>query len=417
MTYRFESNGKKVSLLGYGAMRLPTVDGAHAAMNRDGCSSAAIDQKELNRQVKALLDGGVTYFDTSPAYCRGESERCLGEALAKSGYPRESYLIATKMSNFAPSQWPLEEGRKMFENSLKYLKTDYVDNYLLHSIGNDGLSTFRKRYVDNGAADWAAGERAAGRIRNLGFSFHGDYRAFEWCLENHSKYRWDFAMIQMNYVDWKYAARLNKRNVNAEKLYSDLVKLNIPVIVMEPLLGGRLAKFDYALARHLTPLDSEATLASWAFRFCASKPAVMTILSGMTRTEHIVENIKTFSPFKPLSEKELAALDRAAADFVDCDYVQCNRCNYCMPCPYGLDIPEILTFRNSHLSRRLGEKRDARAVLAAYAKAIPDPLRRAERCTGCAKCNTHCPQQIDIPREIAEIDRAIDALRDEEARR
>ena len=175
MTTHYTLDGKKISLLGYGAMRLPTTDGKHAVpWQKEGYSDKAIDQELLNRQVKMLLDGGVTYFDTSPAYCRGESEAALGKALKASGYARKDYVVATKLSNLAPQQYPLAACKKMFEDSLKFLQTDYIDNYLLHSIGNGGFKTFSRRYLENGALDWCAELRAKGRIRRLGFSYHGD---------------------------------------------------------------------------------------------------------------------------------------------------------------------------------------------------------------------------------------------------
>ena len=175
MTTHYTLDGKKISLLGYGAMRLPTTDGKHAVpWLKEGYSDKAIDQELLNRQVKMLLDGGVTYFDTSPAYCRGESEAALGNALKASGYARKDYVVATKLSNFAPQQYPLAACKKMFEDSLKFLQTDYIDNYLLHSIGSGGFKTFSRRYLENGALDWCAELRAKGRIRRLGFSYHDD---------------------------------------------------------------------------------------------------------------------------------------------------------------------------------------------------------------------------------------------------
>ena len=415
MTTRLFTGGRKTSLLGYGSMRLPTVDGGHANQWVPGASKSGIDQELLNRQVKYMLDNGVNYFDTSPAYCRGESERCLGEALAASGYTRGDYIIATKLSNFAPQQFPIGACKKMFENSLKYLRTDYIDNYLLHAVGNGGFKAFSKRYLDNGALKWCAELRAQKRIRNLGFSYHGDPKAFEWCLDHHGEYKWDFCQIQMNYVDWRHAQEVNKRNLDAKYLYERLTALKIPVVIMEPLLGGRLARYNYVLAKELTPLDPEATLAKWALRFCGTFPNVMTVLSGMTRMEHIEENVKTFSPLKPCSEAELAALERAAQALLKLKTIPCNRCQYCMPCPYGLDIPSILTFRNEILTAETFP--DARTALRMYAKAVPEELRRAEHCTGCGRCNPHCPQSIDIPKEIAMIDKWIDTLKNEEAGR
>ncbi|MBO7721680.1 MAG: aldo/keto reductase [Kiritimatiellae bacterium] len=414
MTARFTVDGIKVSLLGYGAMRLPTVDGGTANNWALDSSKKPIDQRHLNRQVRRMLEKGVNYFDTSPAYCRGESEAALGEALVSSGRGRGEYIIATKLSNFAPTTWSLGSCKSMFERSLKALRTDYVDNYLLHSIGNGGFATFSKRYIENGAADWCLELRAQRRIRNLGFSFHGDKKAFDWCLENHGKYKWDFCQIQMNYVDWRHARQVNSRNVDAKTLYDELTALKIPVVVMEPLLGGRLARYNWALANELTPLDPEASLAKWSFRFCGSFDNVMTILSGMTLDEHIEENVATFSPLRKCTPEEFAALERAAEAYLSCNAIPCNSCNYCMPCPYGLDIPTILTFRNQHLAK--GGARDPRGILWAYAKAVPEELRRADHCTGCGRCSPHCPQQIDIPREIATIDAAIDVLKAETAR-
>ncbi len=413
MTSHFAQDKVKISLLGYGAMRLPTTDGGHANnWVKEGYTKSAIDQELVNRQIKMLLDGGVTYFDTSPAYCRGDSEATLGKALKASGYDRKDYLIATKLSNFAPQQYPLAECKKMFENSLKALQTDYIDNYLLHSVGNGGFATFSKRYIENGAADWCAELRAQGRIKNLGFSYHGDPKAFDWCIERHDKYKWDFVQIQMNYIDWLHAKEINERNLNAKYLYETLTKLKIPVVIMEPLLGGRLARYNYALAQELTPLDPEATLAKWALRFCGTFPNVMVVLSGMTRTEHIEENLATFSPLKPCSETELAALERAAQRMLSLNTIPCNSCNYCMPCPYGLDIVALLQFRNSILTAKTPPS--AKEVLKAYAKAVPEELRRADHCTGCGRCSPHCPQSINIPHEIASIDEWIDTLKNQE---
>ena len=413
MTTRKTKDGKSVSLLGYGAMRLPTTDGGHAnGWAPDGYSNAEIDQATLDAQVKTMLEHGVNYFDTSPAYCRGESERRLGEALAKSGFKRSDYMIATKLSNFAPQQYPLEECKKMFEASLRFLRTDYIDNYLLHAIGNDGFATFSKRYLENGALDWCVELRREGRIRNLGFSYHGDPKAFEWCLEHNDKYKWDFCQIQMNYVDWLHAQETNPRNLDAKYLYGRLTELGIPVVIMEPLLGGRLARPNYALSRELSPLDPDASLAKWALRFCGTYPNVMTILSGMTRTAHVEENIATFSPLVPCTEKELAALERAAVALIKLHTIPCNYCNYCMPCPFGLDIPAILTFRNAVITAEKAPS--AREALAMYRSAVPDMLRRAERCTGCNRCKMHCPQSIDISKELGEIDKWVDSLIDEE---
>ena len=415
MTTRFTVDGKKVSLLGYGAMRLPTVDGGHAnAWVKQGYSQSGIDQDEMNAQVKYMLEHGVNYFDTSPAYCRGESETRLGTALKASGAAREDYVIATKLSNFAPQQYPLEECKKMFESSLRFLQTDYIDNYLLHSIGSGGFETFSKRYLENGAIDWCAELRAQRRIRNLGFSYHGDPKAFEWCLDHHDTYKWDFCQIQMNYIDWKHAKEVTPRNLDAEYLYKTLTEKGIPVVIMEPLLGGRLARYNFALAHELIPLDPEATLAKWAFRFCGTYPNVMTVLSGMTKRSDVEENCATFSPLTPCNETELAAFERAAQAFLKLDTIPCTSCSYCMPCPYGLDIPQLFAFKNAVLTAR--EPMPTKQILKLYRTMVPEELRRADHCTGCGRCQSHCPQSIDIPKEIAAIDAWVDSLKDEVVR-
>ena len=243
MTYRTNpKTGDKVSILGYGWMRLPT------KRVGDGPNNEVIDQEQVNRLTNYALEHGVNYFDTSPAYCRGKSEESLGIALEQSGRPRDSYYIATKLSNFSPQQYSFEEGCKIFENSLQYLKTDYIDYLLLHSIGGGGMDNLRQRFLDNGLLDWLMEQREKGRIRNLGFSFHGDVTVFDYMLEHHDKYKWDFVQIQANYIDWKQAGG---RNVNGEYLYTELEKRGIPAVIMEPLLGGRLSKVPDHVVAHL----------------------------------------------------------------------------------------------------------------------------------------------------------------------
>lgn len=393
MTSRMKSDSKSASLLGFGAMRIPVKAGTQD-----------YDQVTFNAFVKRLLDGGVTYYDTSPAYCRGNSERMLGEALAASGYDREKYLLATKLSNFAEAQFAFEKVKEMFYHSLKALRTTYIDNYLLHSVGGgDGLKLFKRRFIDNGALKFCLERRAAGEIRNLGFSFHGKREVFKWCLDHHGEFKWDFAQIVLNYVDW--------RRGEAKELYEALAEKRIPVVVMAPLQGGRLARYNWTLANELVPLDPTASLACWALRFAASRPNVMSVLSGMATMEHIEENIRSFSPLKPLTAAEEAALFRAADAAARQSTIPCNDCKYCMPCPYGLDIPAILSFRNRMLTKK--EMPSAKEILALYAQAIPEPLRRAEHCTGCGRCSPHCPQQLDIPSEIAAIDEWIEELKNE----
>lgn len=418
MTMRAGAHGEKVSLLGYGAMRYPTVDGSHANVFRGG-STAPIDVAAVQRQVDYCIAHGVNYFDTSPAYCRGESEKILGDALAK--HPRSSWLVATKLSNFAPQTQTAEASRRMYETSRRLLRTDRIDFYLLHSIGGGGekaMELFNVRFIDNGMLDFLLKEREAGRIGNLGFSFHGSEAVFRHALAMHEKVHWDFVQVQLNYVDWRHAHEVNERNVNAETLYGLLAERGIPVVVMEPLLGGRLARANAGMRVRMTPLDPEGTPAKWAFRFAGSPPKVLTVLSGMTYLEHVEENVRTYSPLKPLSAAEREMLEKAANAFLADDAVPCTACAYCMPCPYGLDIPGIFASWNAAASdgRLPADRADAaypadrRRFLSEYWKTVPQ-LRRADRCISCGRCVSHCPQSIDIPGWMRRIDSFVDKLR------
>ena len=193
--------------------------------------------------------------------------------------------------------------------------------------------------MKNGILDFLRNERKEGRIRNLGFSYHGDIKVFDYLLSRHDEYKWDFAQIQLNYLDWKHAKATNERNTDAEYLYHELEKRNIPAVIMEPLLGGRLAKVpDYAVA-DMKQRDPDRSVASWAFRFAGSFPGVHTVLSGMTEMEHLKDNLRSLAPLKPLTDDDFAFLERIATKMVAIDTIPCNDCKYCMPCPYGIDIP------------------------------------------------------------------------------
>ena len=337
MTYRINpSTGDRVSILGYGCMRLPTA-------KADDCQEI-IDQEEVNRSVDEALKGGVNYFDTSPAYCKGLSEHAMGIALSR--HPRDSYFIATKLSNFNPSTWPREKSIEMYRNSLKELQTDHIDYMLLHAIGQGGMENLHARYLDNGILDFLMEERKAGRIRNLGFSYHGDVEVFDYLLANHDRYHWDFVQIQMNYIDWNHAKEVNERNTDAEYLYGELHKRGIPVVIMEPLLGGRLAAVNNNLTARMKQRRPDDSVASWAFRYAGSPEGVLTVLSGMTYREHLRDNLRTYSPLKPLTDDEIAFLDHAAGIILSYPTVGCTDCKYCMPCPYGIDIPSIFQHYN-----------------------------------------------------------------------
>lgn len=428
MTTRVNPNtGDVVSLLGYGMMRLPELPKG----NPDDPVTGPFDQEMINRQIDYALEHGVNYFDTSPVYCRGLSERCTGIALKR--YPRDKYFIATKLSNFGSNQWALEPSQAMFENSLKELQTDYVDYLLLHSTGGggrdpetnenlSGLEVCKRRFIENGLTDWLVEQKQKGRIRNLGFSWHGDYRAFEYLLQLHDegRYHWDFVQIELNYLDWFYANEINGTNVDAVILYDELHKRGIPAVIMEPLLGGRLANVSDEVAAELKQRDPEATIASWAFRFAGSPEGVLTVLSGMTYMEHLEENVRTYSPLQPITEEENDFLLHIAELIFGQKEIPCTTCQYCMPCPYGLDIPGNFShynrcIREGNVPQSSGSptyRRQRRAFLVGLDRSVPR-LRQASHCIGCNQCTSHCPQQIDIPRELRRIDAYAEQLRRE----
>lgn len=411
MTYRLNNKGEKISILGYGCMRLPTVSNTSARESSD-----MIDQDMVNRHVDYAIEHGINYFDTSPAYCKGLSERAMGIALSR--HDRSKYYIATKLSNFARSTWSYEEGVKMYHKSFKELQVDYIDYMLLHGIGMGGMENLHARYLDNGILDFLLKEREAGKIRNLGFSYHGDVSCFDYLLEHHDKYKWDFVQIQLNYLDWKHAKELNERNTNAEYLYGELEKRHIPAIIMEPLLGGRLSNLPDHIVSRLKQREPEKSVASWAFRFAGTHPGVLTVLSGMTYLEHLEDNLRSFCPLKPLTDEEMNFLSETANLIVKYPTVPCNDCKYCMPCPFGLDIPAILLHYNKCVNEGNvvdGKEDDnyhkaRRAFLVGYDRSVPK-LRQASHCIACGACAPHCPQTIDIPAQMARIDKYVERLK------
>ncbi|MGM9733254.1 MAG: aldo/keto reductase, partial [Prevotella sp.] len=233
MTYRINpTTGDKVSILGFGMMRLPTKELPAKSENEE--VNEEIDQEEVNRLVDYALEHGVNYFDTSPVYCQGLSERATGIALSR--HPRDKYFVATKLSNFSPDTRSREASIGMYRNSMKELRVDYIDYMLLHAIGGgrDAMAEYAERYENNGILNFLMEERKAGRIRNLGFSYHGDIRVFDYLLSKHDEYKWDFVQIQLNYLDWRHAKSTNPANTDAEYLYAELAKRNIPAVIMEP---------------------------------------------------------------------------------------------------------------------------------------------------------------------------------------
>ena len=390
MTYRVNHHsGDKVSLLGFGMMRLPR------------------SQEEVNKMVDYAIEHGVNYFDTAPAY--GNSEDVTGIALKR--HPRESYYIATKMSNQRRNVQSFEESKKMYERSFKRLQVDYIDYYLMHSIGGSGMDDFRPRFIDNGLLDFLVSERKAGRIRNLGFSYHGNVEVFDWLIDHNDEYHWDFVQIELNYVDWRHASLGNggwKKDADAEYLYNKLEKAGIQAVVMEPLLGGRLAKIPEEFSDQLKAVRPQDTPATWAFRWVGSLPNILTTLSGMSAMAHLEENVRTFSPLDPCTEQENALLARIADGMSGYPTIPCTACRYCMPCPYDVDN---FAYYNDAVNKKLLPLPDksspdyakrAAEFKKGYKKAI-DKKAWADKCMDCEECLKKCPQQIRIPNQMERI--------------
>ena len=395
MTYRVQhGSGEQISLLGFGMMRLPD------------------NQDEVNQLVDYAIEHGVNYFDTAPMYMRGRSEVLMGNALSR--YPREKYYVATKMSNQNQRSWALEESKKMYYQSFQRLKVDYIDYYLLHSIGGGGVDNVKGRFIDNGLLDILLEERKAGRIRHLGFSYHGDVRAFDWLLDHNDEYHWDFVQIQMNYLDWRHASLGDgwKRDADAEYLYNKCQKLDIQCVIMEPLRGGALAKLRDEQFKQLQELRPNDSAARWAFRWVGSHSNILTALSGMNRMDHLIDNVETFSPLDPCTESENALLANIADVMAGFPTIPCTTCAYCMPCPYGVDIPKNFAYYNEAINEHILPLPDSQSAdyaarkqqfIDGYKAALPDEKTWAKACQDCEECLSKCPQQIRIPNQMGRI--------------
>ena len=396
MTLRTQNRtGERVSLLGFGMMRLP-----------------ADNQELVNKMVSYALAHGVNYFDTAPIYSGGRNEAMTGEALSR--YPRGKYFVTTKMSNYGKNTWQLSESKKMYEKSFRSLRVEYIDNYLMHGVGQGGMDEFKGRFLDNGLLDFLLRERESGRIRHLGFSYHGDVSVFDWLIDHNDEYHWDLVQIQMNYLDWRHASLSRggwKRDADAEYLYGKLEKAGIQVVVMEPLRGGSLTQIPKEYLSQLQALRPNATAAEWAFRWVGSHPNILTTLSGMNKMEHLVENVRTHSPLEPCTDAENELLEKIADGMAGIPTVPCTACAYCMPCPHGVDIPGNFSFYNKAVNSHLlplpetsasdyAERKER--FIREYRKAIPAE-HRAYRCTNCEVCLAKCPQQIRIPNQMVRL--------------
>lgn len=412
MTYTSTSrSGDKISMLGFGCMRYPVMPGENSPR------SPNIDEAQAFALVDYALAHGVNYFDTAWGYHNGASQIVTGKALKR--HPRDSFFLATKMPGYMnPSR---ARAKEMFETQLKNCQVDYFDYYLLHNLSL--VSNYQRTYEKEGVLDYLLEERKQGRIRNLGWSFHGDCAMLEYVLSRDVD--WDFAMIQVNYHDLLRNVVPNpfiKKTVPvpapSKWMLDKIVETKLPLVIMEPLLGGRLARLNGKAIRILQNEHAAASPASWAFRYVAGLPNIMTILSGMTYMEHLQDNLQTFSPYVPLSDHEHQSLKAALDAFVVADNIRCTTCGYCMPCPYGVDIPAVFKHHNNCLDDDINPTDATKAAynqarqqyLTTLAREIPE-LRSASHCTGCGQCVAQCPQFIDIPHEMAKLSKYVRDLR------
>ena len=354
--------GKEISRLGYGGMRFPK-------------NGYEVDMDAAVQLLRKAYEMGINYFDTAMVYHKGESEKIFGKAFEP--YPRDSYLIADKMSIWLCSDE--EDMKARFYNQLKTLKTDYIDFYLVHSLNRNHY----KKVKDLHCVEFLQQMKQEGKIKHLGFSFHDTYQVFTQILND---YTWDFVQIQLNYLDW--------HNQGAEQLYRELERRNLPVMVMEPVRGGYLATIDSERAKPFLELEPQRSIASWAIRWVESLPQVAVVLSGMSDLQQLEDNVATMTNFEPMNEQELAAIDRVVEEIRKVNEIPCTGCRYCMDCPMGVDIPEIFSIYSQY--KIFGKEK---AFVQDYEEVV-EHGNGAEHCVRCMACTTKCPQMIAIPDKL-----------------
>lgn len=362
MIYK-EFENLKLSNLGLGTMRLPLKE------------DSTVDEEEAAKMFDYALKNGINYFDTAWGYHDGESENVVGRIL--SNYPRESFYLATKFPGYDLSN--MNKVEEIFKRQLEKCKVEYFDFYLIHNVCEKNIN----QYLDEkyGILDYLLKQKENGKIKHLGFSVHGSYDVTKRFLEAYGKHM-EFCQIQLNYLDYEF---------QEAKLKIELLKeYNIPIWVMEPLRGGKLANMQEKYSEKLNSLRPEETIPGWAFRFLQSFADVKVILSGMSSMEQLMQNIKTFEEDKPLNEDEMNCILDIANDMLKGNILSCTSCRYCTThCPKGLNIPELLALYNEHTFTGGG------FLAPMKISSLPDD-KKPSACIGCKACEAVCPQQLKI---------------------
>lgn len=361
----------KLSNLGLGAMRLPT--------KSDGKNNV-IDKEETAKMVDYAIKNGVNYFDTAWGYHDGESELVMGDVLSK--YPRESFYLATKFPGYDLSN--MDKVEEIFEKQLEKCKVEYFDFYLFHNVCEKNVGL----YLDEkyGILDYLLKQKENGRIKHLGLSVHGSLDVLKKFLNAYGKYM-EFCQVQLNYLDYNFQKAKEKIEL--------LNEYNIPIWVMEPLRGGKLATINEEYESKLKELRADETVPGWAFRFLQTIPGVTVILSGMSSMQQLEQNIETFKENKPLNDTEFKTLQEIAKSMLGKNTLPCTSCRYCTAhCPKGLNIPELLSLYNEHNFTGAG------FIAPMAISAIPED-KRPSACIGCKRCEAVCPQQLKISEAMA----------------
>lgn len=367
----------KLSTLGFGTMRLPTIG---------GIPGGEVDEAETERILAYAYEHGVNYFDTAYPYHNGESELILGRAMKQ--FPRDSYYLATKYPGHEIHV--SYDPETTFKEQLKKCGVEYFDFYLLHNIYENSIKT----YMDSrwGIVDYFLEQKKNGRIRHFGFSAHGDLKILKEFLDIYGD-EMEFCQIQLNYLDWTLQ--------DAKAKYELLTERGIPVWVMEPVRGGRLASLSQENSAKLKEMRPNESVAAWAFRWLQSLPNVEVVLSGMSNMEQVQDNIKTFSVRNPLNADEIKLIEDVATSMLD--LLPCTACRYCCDdCPGRLDIPTLLSYYN--------ECRFAKAFSSGMKVDAMEPHKRPSACIACGKCKKMCPQDIDIPEALRAFQSILDTM-------